>query len=576
MILTKRYKYLIKNNKTEGENLADNDKKCLIIQSDMTILAEVHSPGYSEARNEISKFAELHKSPEHIHNYRITPISLWNAASLGLKIENIVSIFDKYSKYSVSSSVINQIEDYMNKFGIVEFNKTSNPNKLSVTINDKMSLIEINSIKSITKYFVEEVRENQFIFDLKDRGTLKQKLIDIGYPVKDIAGFKEGEKLEIKKRETTKGGKDFIIRDYQKEAAEFFYCEGSEAGGHGVIVLPCGSGKTIVGIDVMSLINQQTLILAPNVSAVHQWIKELIDKTELTEDDIGEYTGERKVIRPVTIATYQILVYRNRSENTYPHFDIFKKNNWGLIIYDEVHLLPAPIFRVTAEIQSMRRLGLTATLVREDGNERYVFSLIGPKRYDIPWRDLERKGFIAEAFCHEIRVPFSDDKKIEYISSKVRTKLRIAAENPEKMSVIKYLLHKHIGEQILVIGQYISQLKNISKELDAPMITGKTPNKKRDVLYEQFRQGEINILIVSKVANFAIDLPDASIAIQVSGTFGSRQEEAQRLGRILRPKNKSAYFYSIVTKDSVEQEYAMNRQLFLTEQGYAYIMNEWE
>lgn len=552
-----------------------NNNKSIIVQSDMTILVDVHIPNYKYVREEISKFAELYKSPEHIHIYKITPISLWNASSNGLKIDEIKKVFNTYSKYPVSPILIKDIENYLGKYGIVQLEYYNDTN-LILSINDTSSVREIIHIKNVTKHFVEQLSDNKFLIKNYDRGTIKQKLIDLGYPIKDIAGFIEGDVFEITKRNITVKGENFLVRDYQKEATDFFHLNGSKVGGHGVIVLPCGSGKTIVGIQAMCEIKQKTLILCPNISAVHQWIRELLDKTNISEECIGEYTGERKEIKPITVATYQILVYRNKKNNNFPHFDIFKKNNWGLIIYDEVHLLPAPVFRVTAEIQSRRRLGLTATLIREDGNEKYVFSLIGPKRYDIPWKDLERKGYIAKAYCHELRVPFDDQRRIEYISSKVRTKLRLAAENPMKLKVIKYLLSKHRGEQVLVIGQYISQLKAITTEIDAPLITGKTPNLKRDVLYEKFRQGEINVLIVSKVANFAIDLPDASIAIQVSGTFGSRQEEAQRLGRILRPKNKSSYFYSIVTKDSIEQDYAMNRQLFLTEQGYSYILSEWE
>ncbi len=552
-----------------------SDNKNLIVQSDMTILADVHHKSYKKIRDEISKFAELYKSPEHIHIYKITSISLWNAASMGLSIDDIIDVFNKYSKYPVSKNLIKQIDSYISKYGIVELNVGDN-NHLMLKINDEMSKSEIVNIKNIYKHFTEQILDNVFKINIKDRGTIKQKLIDIGYPVKDIAGYYEGDEIDIDKRNITLSGKRFHVRLYQKEASDFFYMNGKKSGGHGVVVLPCGSGKTIVGIEVMSLIKQKTLILCPNVASVHQWIRELLDKTNLTKESIGEYTGDKKEIKPITIATYQILVYRKKITSEFPHFDIFKKNNWGLIIYDEVHLLPAPIFRVTAEIQSRRRLGLTATLVREDGNERYVFSLIGPKKYDVPWKDLEKQGYIAEAYCYEMRVPFDNNKRLDYISSKARKKLRLAAENPKKMEVIKYLLSKHIGEQILIIGQYISQLTNISKELEVPIITGKTPNTKRDVLYEKFRNGELNVLVVSKVANFAIDLPDASVAIQVSGTFGSRQEEAQRLGRILRPKEKSSYFYSIVTKDTLEQEYAMNRQLFLTEQGYSYIMNEWE
>ncbi|HLX59172.1 MAG TPA: DNA repair helicase XPB, partial [Ktedonobacteraceae bacterium] len=450
---------------------------------------------------------------------------------------------------------------------------------------------EVIHHKRTQPYLLRQVDAHTIQVDASRRGHIKQALIHIGFPAEDLAGYSDGSPLPLQLRQEALSGKAFEPRAYQYAAAAIFYAGGAPSGGSGVVVLPCGAGKTIVGLATMADIQRATLILTPNTIAVRQWIQEIIDKTDIPPEMIGEYTGDRKEICPITVSTYQILTYRKKknrhangaeavepSEDDYPHFALFGSYDWGLIIYDEVHLLPAPVFRITAEIQARRRLGLTATLVREDGREADVFSLIGPKKYDVPWRELERQGWIATAECHEIRVNMSEDEQLNYAVAEEREKYRLAAESPAKLEVVRFLVNRHRDDQILVIGQYLDQLHILAEELQAPMITGHTTTKQREKLYEQFRLGEIKHLVVSKVANFAIDLPDANVAIQVSGTFGSRQEEAQRLGRILRPKADGglAYFYSIVTRDSRDQEFSANRQLFLTEQGYRYIIEDAE
>jgi len=551
-----------------------NPDNPLIIQSDSTLLLDVHNKNFAAARNDIAPFAELEKSPEHIHTYRVSPLSLWNAASAGLKADQIIDNLEKWSRFEIPDNIIFNINDIISRFGKLILKETENPNRLILTINDKIILAELSSIEKLKKYFIP--LEEGFYINLVDRGTIKLELIKLGYPVKDEAPLIDGDPLDIKLRETTRSGFGLLIRDYQIEAAKTFCGDGNAGTGFGVIVLPCGAGKTVVGMKVMDILKTNTLILTTNVAAVHQWIEELKDKTHISEDDIGEYTGDRKVIKPVTVATYQILTWRPDSESDFPHFSIFRKKNWGLIIYDEVHLLPAPVFRVTAEIQSMRRLGLTATLIREDGRQKDVFSLVGPKRYDVPWKELEAKGWIAEANCYEIRMDLPNDLKIDYAVAEKRKKFRIASENYNKISIVNQLINNHREDSILVIGQYIEQLKKISKALKAPIITGKTPNPEREKIYNSFRSGQVKVIVVSKVANFAIDLPDASVAIQVSGTFGSRQEEAQRLGRVLRPKERNSYFYSLVTRHTTEEEFALNRQKFLTEQGYKYHIEMWD
>ncbi len=560
-----------------------NPTNPIIVQSDRTILLEVDHPLHAEARDALAQFAELEKSPEHIHTYRLSPLSLWNAAAGGMSASAILELLTHYSKYALPSNITVDIRDYINRYGRVKLIRKGDA--LLLTSEDTALIAEVMHHKRTQPYILRQIDRNTIQVDASRRGHIKQALIHMGFPAEDLAGYTDGSSLPLKLLSPTHNGKEFQPRTYQYAASSAFYAGGAPSGGSGVVVLPCGAGKTIVGLATMSDIQRATLILTPNTVAVRQWITEILDKTDIPPEMVGEYTGERKDICPITVSTYQILTYRRTikhddgtQEEVYPHFSLFTGYDWGLIIYDEVHLLPAPVFRVTAEIQVRRRLGLTATLVREDGREADVFSLIGPKKYDVPWRELEKQGWIATAECHEIRVGLSEDEQMNYATAEVREKYRIAAETPAKLSVVRHLVEQHQNDQILVIGQYIDQLKQLAEELDAPLLTGRTPNGQREKLYEQFRRGEIKRMVVSKVANFAIDLPDANVAIQVSGTFGSRQEEAQRLGRILRPKGDGgmAYFYSVVTRDTRDQEFSANRQLFLTEQGYRYIIEDAE
>lgn len=542
----------------------------LMIQSDMTVLLEVDHPEYAHIRNVLSAFAELEKSPEHVHTYRITPLSLWNAASAGLKMDQITDLFEKYSKFDIAPNVIQEIHDQFDRFGILRL--TRDDAGLYLISSDTLVLHEVLHYKSMQQYVEKWISETKVEVLPVFRGTLKQELIKLGYPVQDLAGYTEGAPLDFALREMTGKGQPFSLRSYQQEAVDSFYADGSTYGGSGVLVLPCGAGKTVIGLAAVAKIQAETLILTSSVTAARQWIGELLDKTTVTPEQVGEYSGDHKEIRPITVATYQIVSYRKNKEDSFAHLDLFARRNWGLIIYDEVHLLPAPVFRITADIQAKRRLGLTATLIREDGLETDVFSLIGPKKYDVPWKELERSGWIATAHCKEIRVQLHDEERLNYAAAASRIQARIAAEASQKFDVVLELANQHRGDRTLIIGQYLDQLEKIASILHAPIITGKTPTRQRDRLYEQFRSGAVSLLVVSKVANFAIDLPDANVAIQVSGQFGSRQEEAQRLGRILRPKAKGvqAFFYSLVTKNTKEQQFAMNRQRFLTEQGYEY------
>ncbi len=551
-----------------------NPENPLIIQSDLTVLVEVNSPKYEAARDRLVRFAELEKSPEHIHTYRVNPLSLWNAAAAGVTTKEIITALETYGKYDIPQNVSVEIREAMSRYGKVYLDKEDDA--LILSSEDPLIILEICRHKTVQPYIEKRIDAHHISILPLYRGHLKQALTRIGFPVKDRAGYLKGRTLKFRHRQIALSGNPFALRDYQREAVDIFHAGGGPDGGSGTVVLPCGAGKTIVGMAAMNTLQCETLILTTNITASRQWKAELIDKTSLTDDQIGEYSGERKEIRPVTIATYNILTYRKSREEDFPHFGIFNQGNWGLIIYDEVHLLPAPVFRFTAELQSRRRLGLTATLVREDGLETDVFSLIGPKRYDVPWRELESSGWIATAECCEIRLPLPQSKRLSYAIADRRAKFRIASENTDKTNMVKHLLKKHKGDQILVIGQYIRQVEYIARELDAPLIMGKTPSEDRDHLYEAFRKGKIKILVVSKVANFAVDLPDASVAIQISGTYGSRQEEAQRLGRILRPKSDGslAHFYTLVTRDTREQEFARNRQTFLTEQGYRYTIRD--
>ncbi len=551
---------------------AMNPANPLIVQSDKTILLETHSPRFEEARDSLSGFAELIKSPEHIHTYRITPLSLWNAAALGWTPAEVKHDLAELTKYELPQNVLADVDEYMSRYGRLRL--VHEDDDYFIESDDAAVFAEVTAQRLVIPHLVGPAVGGRARVKPGERGFVKHALIRVGYPVEDLGGYLEGEPLEIELRDEMSDGGAFDMRRYQIEAVDSFYAGGSERGGSGVIVLPCGAGKTIVGLGAMEKVACHTLILTTNITALRQWRAELLDKTSVRDEDIGEYSGERKEIRPITLTTYQILTYRRRKSDPFAHFHLFDDANWGLIIYDEVHLLPAPVFRAVANLQSRRRLGLTATLVREDGKEDEVFSLIGPKKYDVPWRVLEKQGYVAEALCTEIRVPFADsDLRLEYALADQRRKYRLSATNPAKLIVVRELTHEHAEDQVLVIGQYLDQLHDIAQLLEARIITGETPQTMREELYEQFRTGVVKCLVVSRVANFAVDLPDANVAIQVSGTFGSRQEEAQRLGRVLRPKqngSNQARFYTLVTQDSSEQDFSTRRQLFLTEQGYRY------
>jgi DNA excision repair protein ERCC-3 len=545
----------------------------LIVQSDLTILVDVSAPRYAEARDALAQFAELVKSPEHIHTYRVSPLSIWNAAAAGVDVGTITAALEDYSRYPVPHSVLTQVRDFANRFGRVRIERDeTSAAHLSLHVDTVLLAEELVRGKQLAPLLADRVSPTLFRIQPGDRGRVKQALVKAGFPAEDVAGYATGEALEIALRDTTLRGLPFALRDYQMSAVDAFYANGTNRGGSGVIVLPCGAGKTIVGMAAMSATQTSTLILTTSVTAVRQWIAELIDKTTIPASMIGEYSATTKDVLPVTVATYQMLTHRANKNAEFTHLALFDERNWGLIVYDEVHLLPAPVFQITATLQARRRLGLTATLVREDGREDDVFALIGPKKADVPWKVLERQGWIATAVCTEVRVPLADESRMPYAVAEQRNKFRIASESPAKTQVVRDILARHPGEPALIIGMYVDQLAILAAELDTPLITGTTPQLKRDQLYGDFKSGKLKALVVSKVANFAIDLPDASLAIQVSGTFGSRQEEAQRLGRILRPKpgDNQAHFYSIVTGDTVEQDFALKRQLFLCEQGYEY------
>ncbi len=531
----------------------------LIVQSDKTLLLDVDHPNSTECRRAIAPFAELERSPEHIHTYRLTNLGLWNARAAGHDAENVIDTLIKYSRYAVPHSLLLDVAETMSRYGRLRLE--SNPiHGLVLVTTDSAVLEEVIRAKKIAPLLGARIDKETIAVHPSQRGAIKQHLLRLGWPAEDFAGYVDGQAHPI---DLNQDG--WNIRQYQEHAAEGFW-----HGGSGVVVLPCGAGKTIVGAAAMSHAKATTLILVTNTVAARQWRDELLRRTTLNEDEIGEYSGAKKEIRPVTIATYQVMT--KKKNGVYAHLDLFDSYDWGLIIYDEVHLLPAPIFRFTADIQSRRRLGLTATLVREDGMEGEVFSLIGPKRFDVPWKEIESQGYIAPAECIEIRATISETERLSYATAEVEEKYRMCATTATKTKVVQALVEKHADDQVLVIGQYISQLDELSEKLGVPVIKGETPVKEREELFAAFRTGEIKCLVVSKVANFSIDLPDATIAIQVSGAFGSRQEEAQRLGRILRPKSdgRGAKFYSVVSRDTVDQDFAANRQRFLAEQGYAY------
>lgn len=531
----------------------------LIVQSDKTLLLDIDHPLSAECRQAIAPFAELEKSPEHIHTYRLTSLGLWNARASGHDAEQVIDTLLKYSRYAVAHALLLDIADVMGRYGRLRIE--SHPvHGLVLISTDVAVLTEVMRTKKVAPLLGTKVDDETVTVHPSQRGHLKQALLRLGWPAEDFAGYVDGQAHAISLNED-----GWKLREYQKLAAEGFW-----HGGSGVVVLPCGAGKTLVGAAAMAHAQATTLILVTNTVAARQWRDELIKRTSLNEDEIGEYSGAKKEIRPVTIATYQVMT--TRKKGLYAHLDLFDSHDWGLIIYDEVHLLPAPIFRFTADIQSRRRLGLTATLVREDGMEGEVFSLIGPKRFDVPWKEIEAQGYIAPADCVEVRVTLTDHERLTYATAEQEDKYRTCATTATKKNVVIALAKQHEDDQVLIIGQYISQIDEIAAELAVPIIKGDTPVKEREELYGKFRSGEIKCLVVSKVANFSIDLPEASIAIQVSGTFGSRQEEAQRLGRILRPKSdgRSARFYSLVARDTIDQDFAQNRQRFLAEQGYSY------
>jgi DNA excision repair protein ERCC-3 len=546
----------------------------LIVQGDRTIFLEVDSPLFESARDAIAPFAELEKSPEHIHTYRITPLSLWNAAAAGMPADSMIENLERFTKFPIPPNVPIDIREMVGRYGKVRLIRDDETDALRLECSDASLFAELARIKGVREYLGEKAGDRTYEVSDAFRGLLKQGLITAGYPAEDLAGYTEGANLPIGMRDICGSGNPFHLREYQKQAVEAFHADGGPRGGSGVIVLPCGAGKTIVGLAAMAKLSKKTLVLTTSTTSVEQWRREILDKTDLTPDDVAIYAGSEKAIRPVTLATYQILTWRPDKGAEFPHFGLFEKNDWGLVIYDEVHLLPAPVFRVTAELQARRRLGLTATLVREDHREGDVFSLIGPKKFDVPWRVLEKKGWIAQATCHEVRIAMPADHRVEYAVAELKDKYRLAAENPRKDEIVGQLMARHDrpNDRVLVIGQYLDQLERVAARYGMPIITGSTPNSVREKVYEAFRQGVIRRLVLSKVGNFAVDLPDANCMIQISGSFGSRQEEAQRLGRILRPKsdNETAAFYSLVSRDTREMDFAQHRQLFLTEQGYGY------
>lgn len=531
----------------------------LIVQSDKTLLLDIDHPMSVECRRAIAPFAELERSPEHIHTYRLTPLGLWNARAAGHDAEQVIDTLIKYSRYAVPHSILIDVAETMSRYGRLRLEMDPVHGLILVT-TDTAVLEEVIRAKKIAPLLGARIDAETITVLPSQRGQIKQSLLRLGWPAEDFAGYVDGQAHEINLQQ-----KDWKIRPYQELAAEGFW-----HGGSGVVVLPCGAGKTIVGAAAMAHAKATTLILVTNTVAARQWRDELLKRTSLNEDEIGEYSGSKKEIRPVTIATYQVMT--KKKNGVYAHLDLFDSYDWGLIIYDEVHLLPAPIFRFTADIQSRRRLGLTATLVREDGMEGEVFSLIGPKRFDVPWKEIEAQGYIAPAECIEVRVNLTETERLAYATAEPENRYRNCATTRTKRDVVEALVEKHSEEQVLVIGQYIDQLDELSEVLGAPLIKGETPIKEREILFNQFRSGEVKCLIVSKVANFSIDLPDATIAIQVSGAFGSRQEEAQRLGRVLRPKSdgRGAKFYSVISRDTIDQDFAQNRQRFLAEQGYSY------
>jgi DNA excision repair protein ERCC-3 len=547
----------------------------LIVQSDLAVLLEVASPRAAHARRALGAFAELEKSPEHVHTYRVTPLSLWNAASAGLTDGQVTAVLVDHAKYPVPESVLVEVREQMGRYGRLRLVRDFDSGGLALTTAEPALLAEVVRDRRVAELVGERLDGNRYAVRVGDRGALKQALLHVGWPVADEAGYTDGDSLTF--------GLTCALRAYQGESVQAWWHDGRASGGNGVLVLPCGAGKTVIGMAAMAQCGAHTLIIATSISAARQWKRELADKTDLDASLIGEYSGECKEIRPVTVATYQILTWAEPGTKhaaepdddvfaRHPHLALFDRNEWGLVICDEVHLLPAPVFRATARIQAVRRLGLTATLVREDGKEADVFSLVGPKRYEAPWRELESQGWIAPASCTEVRVEMTDERRMEYALAEAQQRYQIAATAPAKLVALERLLARHSDDRVLVIGQYLDQLRAAAEMIGAPLVTGQTSQKVRDERFAAFRDGDLRVLVVSKVANFSIDLPEANVAVQLSVTFGSRQEEAQRLGRLLRPKSDGgdAHFYALVARETVDQSFSMNRQRFLTEQGYTY------
>ncbi|MCR4676726.1 MAG: DEAD/DEAH box helicase [Sphaerochaetaceae bacterium] len=542
-----------------------NTDKPLIIQSDRTMLLDVHSPSSDACRNDIIAFSQLLKAPEHFHTYSIDNISLFNAASVGIDAPSVIATLEKWSRYDMPQAVCNYIRETASRYGkLMLLEHDEKYYELRITDPDVFKIL-YNS-RSLKKLLLPSEDPFSFLIHRFDRGNVKISLIKAGYPVDDRVPLVKSDPVKIKLNTE--------LREYQKTAVRSVLGANTRGTGYGVVVMPCGSGKTVVGMKIMEELGTRTLVLCPNIVAARQWIREILDKTDVGADMIGEFSGEKKEIKPITVCTYQVLTYRADREADFENMKTILGGKWGLVIYDEVHMLPAPVFRITAEMQAVYRVGLTATLIREDGLEADVFSLVGPKRYDVPWTDLQNAGWIATAYCVEVKVPLPVDLQIPYAVATKRSKYRVASLNPAKLDVVEMLLGRHRGEKILIIAQYIDQIKELKKRFDYPVITGSTSNKERDRLYQSFRDQETKVLIVSKVANFAVDLPDASVAIELSGAFGSRQEEAQRLGRLLRPKLNPCFFYTVVSKFTVEEEFSANRQKFLAEQGYTYRVSE--
>lgn len=543
----------------------------LIVQSDRTLLLDTHAPQAEICRADLIRYAMLEKSPEHIHTYRLDQLSIWNAISSGMSGDEVIASLSRWSRFPLPESVAFFVSDTAGRWGQVVLEEGNEPGAIRLLFKNKLIRETALRSRETGRLLSPTDDESVFVLDGRQRGPVKSLLVRLGWPVEDRIPLSKGVPLSFHLRQR----EGFHVRDYQKEAADALLGDGRPGTGYGVVVLPCGSGKTVVGMEVMARLETSTLILTTNIAAVHQWMAELKDKSDLDPALVGEYTGEKKEIKPVTVTTYQLLSWRADKSAPMEHLQRLSKENWGLVIFDEVHMLPAPVFQLTSALQASHRLGLTATLVREDGREEDVFSLVGPKRYDTPWDTLAERGFIAQAFCHEIRVDLPSDLEVPYALAAKREQYAIASKNPRKIEVARELIKAHEGDQILVIGQYLDQLEDIARQTGYPLITGRMANRKREELYEAFRSGALKVLIVSKVANFAIDLPDASVAIQVSGTFGSRSEEAQRLGRILRPKDKASQFYTLVSRFTCEEEFSRNRQKFLSGQGYRYDIHVW-